>query len=215
MRLTDVAPDENPRHPGQGLGPVLTGLCVTEIVSWGVLYYAFPVLAPTMTVQAGWSTTQTTAAFSAALVVAAVVGVPVGRVLDRRGPRVVMTSGSVLATVAVGIIAWSPNLLIFAGGWLLAGIAMAGVLYQPAFAAITGWYRAGRLRALTTVTLIAGLASTVFAPLTDALSQALNWRQVYLVLGFGLALTVPLHAVLLRRPWPATGSPIRDRKSVV
>lgn len=211
MRLTGAAPDENPQRPDRGLRPVLTGLCVTEIVSWGVLYYAFPVLAPTMRVQAGWSTTQTAAAFSAALVVAAVVGVPVGRVLDRRGPRVVMTSGSVLATVAVGIIAWSPNLPIFAGGWLLAGIAMAGVLYQPAFAAITGWYQAGRLRALTTVTLIAGLASTVFAPLTDALSRALSWRQVYLVLGLGLASTIPLHAVLLRRPWPYKARPIRVR----
>ena len=34
--------------PG-GLRRVLVVLCVTEIVSWGVLYYAFPVLAPAIT----------------------------------------------------------------------------------------------------------------------------------------------------------------------
>jgi MFS family permease len=69
------------------LGTVLTGLCVTEIVSWGVLYYAFPVLAPAIRAETGWSPSLTTAAFSAALVVAAVVGVPVGRLLDQHAPR--------------------------------------------------------------------------------------------------------------------------------
>jgi hypothetical protein len=62
------------RHP-RG---VLAALCITEITSWGVLYYAFPVLAPAITAGTGWSTPVVTAAFSAALVVAALMGVPVG-----------------------------------------------------------------------------------------------------------------------------------------
>lgn len=182
---------------------MLAGLCVTEIVSWGVLYYAFAVLSPTIRADTGWSPVWTTAAFSAALVVAALVGIPVGRRLDRHGPHVIMTAGSVLAVVAVLAIAWSPSLIIFVAGWLLAGIAMAGVLYQPAFAALTGWFGDNRLRALTAVTLVAGLASTVFAPLTSALDQQLSWRQVYSVLAGGLAvITIPIHGIVLRRPWP-------------
>lgn len=204
-----------PRRPGRSgpLGPatdgargpgyVLAGLCVTEIVSWGILYYAFAILAPSIRAETGWSATWTTAAFSAALVVAALVGIPVGRVLDVRGPLQVMTGGSVLAVAAVLVIAWSPNLIIFTAGWLLAGVAMAGVLYQPAFAALTGWYGARRLQALTAVTLVAGLASTVFAPVTSALDHVLSWRQVYLVLAGALAvITIPIHAIVLRRPWP-------------
>ncbi|WP_230207923.1 MFS transporter [Microlunatus sp. Gsoil 973] len=176
---------------------------MTEIVSWGILYYAFAILAPSINSETGWSATWTTAAFSAALVVAALVGIPVGRMLDARGPLLVMTGGSVLAAGAVLVIAWSPNLIIFTGGWLLAGIAMASVLYQPAFAALTGWYGARRLHALTAVTLVAGLASTVFAPVTSALDHALSWRQVYVILAAALALiTIPVHAVVLRRPWP-------------
>ncbi|MFC7623291.1 MFS transporter [Microlunatus sp. GCM10028923] len=186
------------------LGTVLTGLCVTEIVSWGVLYYAFPVLAPSIRAQTGWSPSLTTAAFSGALVVAAVVGIPVGRLLDRHGPRLIMTLGSVLAVLACAVISWSPNLVVFALGWLLAGVAMAGVLYQPAFAALTRWYGPRRLRALTAVTLVAGLASTVFAPLTEALNAQLGWRTVFAVLAVLLAvITIPVHAVVLRRHWPA------------
>lgn len=190
------------------LGTVLTGLCVTEIVSWGVLYYAFPVLAPSIRAETGWPPSLTTAAFSAALVVAAVVGVPVGRLLDQHGPRLIMTFGSVLAVLACLVIAWSPNLIVFALGWLLAGVAMAGVLYQAAFAALTRWYGSRRLVALTAVTLVAGLASTVFAPLTEALNALWSWRTVFGVLAAGLAvITIPIHAVVLRRRWPADQAP--------
>ncbi|GAA1536459.1 MFS transporter [Actinomadura kijaniata] len=199
-------PAADRRAAGTGDRPrgVLTTLCVTEITSWGVLYYAFPVLAPTITADTGWSAPAITAAFSAALVLSAVVGVPVGRLLDRRGPHLLMTGGSVLATAAVAAIALAPGPAWFAAAWALAGVAMAAVLYQPAFAALTRYHGPGRLAALTTLTLVAGLASTVFAPLTDALADRLTWRHTYLVLAAVLALvTIPLHAIVLRRPWPA------------
>ena len=80
-----------------GLRRVLVVLCVTEIVSWGVLYYAFPArVAPAIAGDTGWSIAAVTAAFSTGLVVSALVGIPVGRWLDRIGPRLVMTTGSIL-----------------------------------------------------------------------------------------------------------------------
>ena len=42
---------------------VLLVLCLTEITSWGVLYYAFPVLAPAIADDTGWSVSAVTAAF--------------------------------------------------------------------------------------------------------------------------------------------------------
>ena len=183
---------------------MLGALCVTEITSWGVLDYAFPVLAPAIEADTGWSAATTAAAFSAALVVAAVVGIPLGRVLDRRGPRVAMTTGSVLASLAMVGVSAAPNLAWFAVAWCVVGVAMSAVLYQPAFVALTRWYGRRHVSALTTLTLVAGLASTVFAPLTAVLSTHLTWRGVYLVLAAILAVvTIPLHALVLRRPWPA------------
>lgn len=198
------------------LGTVLAALCATEIVSWGLLYYAFPVLAPRISADTGWSPVVVAAAFSAALVVSALVGVLVGRVIDRHGPRLVMTAGSVLGIMALVVIATAPGLPVFVGGWVLAGAAMAGVLYPPAFAAITGWFTARRLGALATLTLVAGLASTVFAPLTAAAGEQLGWRATYLWAAAALAvLTVPAHWFLLRRPWPArerAEEPAADRE---
>ncbi|MER6160354.1 MFS transporter [Streptomyces sp. NPDC001868] len=190
----------------------LPALCATQITSWGIVYYAFPVLNPQITASTGWSTTATTAAFSGALLISAVAGIPVGRILDRRGPRAVMTTGSVLGVTAVLAIASAPNLIAFTAAWLLAGVAMAATFYQPAFAALTRWWGEDRIRALTIVTLAGGLASTAFAPLTATLAEHLSWRGTYAVLAVLLALvTIPAHALALRGPWPPAPAPPSQR----
>jgi MFS family permease len=179
-------------------------------VSWGVLYYAFPVALSSITADTGWSAPATTAAFSAGLVVSALVGIPVGRWLDRAGPRRVMTSGSLLAAPAAAAIGLAPSLAWFILAWLVAGVAMAAVFYQAAFAALTRWYGPARVRALTALTLVAGLSSTIFAPLTSLLLEHLSWRATYLVLAGVLAVvTVPLHALVLTPPW----TPVRAHGS--
>lgn len=192
---------------------VLLILSLTEITSWGVLYYAFPVLLPTIAEDTGWDPTAVTAAFSTSQVVAAGLGIGVGRIIDRFGPRAVMTGGSTLAIPAILTIANATHLAVFFAGWLMAGIAMAGVLYPPAFAALTHWGGKARVRALTVLTLVGGLASTVFAPLTALISRQLDWRDTYLVLLMILALiTIPAHWLGLRQPWtPNTGARRKDK----
>ncbi len=183
----------------------LATLCLTQIVGWGVLYYSFPVALPAITADTGWSTTASMGASSLALVVAAGAGLLVGRVIDRRGPRATMTAGSVIAAAATLGIAAAPSLWWFAAAWVLAGAAQAMVLYAPAFTALTRWHGPARGRALMILTLVAGLASTIFAPVTAALVDHLGWRQAYVVLAILLALTtIPGHALGLRAPWPPT-----------
>ncbi|SDH60867.1 Major Facilitator Superfamily protein [Pseudonocardia oroxyli] len=140
-----------------GLRRVLVVLCATKIVSWGVRYHAFPVLAPSISADTGRPVSTVTAAFSTGLVVSALVGIWSGRLLDRIGPRPVMTVGSALAAPAVVVgIGWAPTLPLFFAAWALAGVAMAGTLYPPAFAALTRRWGPRRVRALTVVTLPAG-----------------------------------------------------------
>jgi MFS family permease len=197
---------------------VLVTLCVTVTVAYGVLYYAFTVLATGIAADTGWSETAVTAAFSAGSLFGAVAGIAAGRALQHRGPRVVMTAGSVAGAAGVAVVATAPSLPVFAVGWLIAGAGSAGTFYPPAFAALTHWYGARRVQAITTLTLVAGFSSTVFAPLTAALGDRTGWRATYLVLGGLLALTAPAHAAALRLPWhpePAADArparPISDR----
>jgi predicted MFS family arabinose efflux permease len=182
---------------------VLVTLCVTEIASYGVLFYAFTVLLPRIADESGWSQTAVTAAFSAGSLTGGVAGIVVGRVLQRHGPRWVMAGGSALGTVAILGVAWSPSYSVFFAAWVLAGVASAGLFYAPAFATLTAWYGDRRVQAITTLTLAAGFSSTIFAPLTDVLASQLTWRQTYFVLAVVLAtITLPLHLVVLNRAWP-------------
>ena len=169
----------------------------------GCAVLRLPVLAPAIADSTGWSIAAVTAAFSTGLVVSALVGIPVGRWLDRIGPRLVMTTGSVLAVPAVVGIALAPTLPWFVAAWVLAGVAMAGTLYPPAFAALTRWWGPRRLAALTALTLLAGLSSTIFAPLTATLLAHGGWRHTYLTLAAVLGLiTIPGHLWGLRGRWP-------------
>jgi hypothetical protein len=111
-----------------------------------------------------------------------------------------MTAGSVLAVLMV--VAWSRVqtvtglYLVFAG----VGLVSAAVLYEPAFAVVVRWFAADRARALLTVTVVAGFASTVFLPLSQALIRAVGWRDALLLLALVLAVTTVLpHALVLRR----------------
>ncbi|MGW4632884.1 MFS transporter [Nocardia sp. NPDC004415] len=210
MSSTVTATQTGPASPGAGLRRrVLITLCLTEITSWGILYYAFPVLSVSISADTGWSLPMLTAAFSLGQLAAALTGIPVGRILDRIGPRTVMTAGSVLAIPALIVVALALNPAVFFLGWLVAGVAMGAVLYPPAFAALTRWYGTDHVKALMILTLAAGLASTVFAPLTAVLIQRTDWRATYLVLTLVLAvITVPGHLFGLRGPWPPAPPPI-------
>ncbi|MEV2275860.1 MFS transporter [Nocardiopsis sp. NPDC049922] len=177
-------------------------LCATVTISYGALFYAFPVLSTAIAADTGWSITVITAFFSGSQVVAGLAGIAVGRRLQRHGPRPVMTMAALLAPPALVAIAAAPGPAVFGAAWLVAGFAMAGLFYPPAFAALTSWYGAGRVRALTVLTLVAALASTVFAPLTASLEVMFGWRGAYLVLAAVMTVTVvPLHTFALPRPW--------------
>ncbi|WP_022882165.1 MFS transporter [Gryllotalpicola ginsengisoli] len=196
---------------------VLVALCVTEIVSYGCLYYAFTVLVPSIAESTGWSAFGLTAAFSAGSLVGAAAGIPVGRVLQRHGPRPVMTLGSLLGAAGVAAVALAPSFAVFVAAWLLVGVATAGLYYSPAFAALTGWFGQRGVQAITTLTLAAGFASTIFAPFTAFLDDRLGLRGSYIVLGaIVLVVTLPAHALALRLPWqprPAV-SGVRNRDIV-
>jgi MFS family permease len=206
VTLPDAVPRQSDALDDQGLRRVVTVLSTVQIVSWGCLYYAFAALQSSIAVETGWSPMAVTGAFSASQLVAGAVGIWVGRHIDAFGPRRVMTAGSLVALPGLTMVALAPDLAVFYAGWLITGAAMAGTLYPPAFAALTHWAGVRRVRALTTLTLVAGLASTVFAPLASALDDLLGWRLAYLVLLAGLVVvTVPLHWWGLDHPWRAAG----------
>ena len=175
-------------------------LALTETTSWGILYYAFTVFLTPIQEELGWSRGALTGAFSLALLLSGVAGIPFGRWLDRHGPRSLMTLGSCAATLLV--LAWAEvqGLTMFYLIWAGIGVTMAAVLYEPAFFVVATWFVRQRGRALTVLTLVAGLASVIYIPLAGWLVQWQGWRAALYTLAAILAVgTIPLHAIVLRR----------------
>lgn len=179
---------------------IALALAITETVSYGVMYYAFSVFITPMEAELGWTRGQLTGAFSLSLLIAGLVAFPVGHWLDKHGARLLMTVGSIGATAMA--LLWSrvntlPEFILIMA---LMGFCAAAVLYEPAFAVIATWFEHKRGTAMAVVTFIAGFSSTIFIPLTDALLVAYGWRQAVFILGILLgAITIPLHALVLRR----------------
>lgn len=180
----------------------LAALCIAQTTSWGLLYYSLPVAVPPIADETGWSHTAITAALTFGLIVSAIAGLRVGKLLNVNGPRRLMTVGSLIGVVALLMVAWSPNLAWFYIAWLIAGLAQSAVLYPPAFAVLTRWYGPQRIRPLTTLTLVAGFASTVFAPVVAYLVDQFGWRVSYVIMAVILGVvTVPLHIFFLNGRW--------------
>jgi MFS family permease len=182
-----------------GWALVLT-LGLTAAVSYGVLAYAFAVFVTPMSEELGWSKATITGAFSVAQLVAGLAAIPAGRWMDRNGGRALMTLGSVFA--AILLIAWSRvhSVVVFYVVWALLGVVSAAVLYEPAFVVVTTWFRRDRARAFTVLTVIGGLSSIIFVPLTTLLVERFGWRSALLwMAGISLVLAALPQALVLRR----------------
>jgi predicted MFS family arabinose efflux permease len=179
---------------------VLATLSLTVTVSYGVMIYAFPVLLRPMERDLGVTRGQASAALSIGLLVSAFAAFPVGRWLDRRSPRHLMTFGSLLAGAALLCWAAVTSLWQLYAVFGVMGIAMATLLYGPAFTVLAKLFWPSPRRALTVLTLFGGLAGIVFTPLTDGLVQSTSWRTTLVVLaGVAVLLTAIPHAVFLPR----------------
>lgn len=175
-------------------------LATTTTVSYGVLFYAFSVFIAPMEAEFGWSRGELSGAFSLSLLITGLVALPVGYWLDKHGSRLLMTAGSIGAMVAVMLWSQVNTLPEFIAATALMGFFGAAILYEPAFAVIATWFSQSRGTAMAIVTFIAGFASTIFTPLSQALLEAYGWRQAILILAIILgAINIPLHALFLRR----------------
>ena len=83
---------------------VLT-LGITQTITWGILYYGFAVFMPVLEAEFGWSRGAMSGAFALATLLSGICAAPVGHWLDTRGPRLLMSAGSVAAVLLLHALA--------------------------------------------------------------------------------------------------------------
>lgn len=162
-----------------------------QLVNWGVLYFAFGVLLVPLERALAAPRWLVAGAFSFGLLVSAAVSPVIGRLADRgQGPAVMQAGGLLAAGLLIGWAAW-PALWSTYLAWGLLGLCMSAILYEPVFAIVGRAFSdpADRMRAIATVTVMGGLASSVFLPATAALNARLDWRGTATALGVLIGVT--------------------------
>ncbi len=180
---------------------VIAALGLSQIIGYGTLYYAFPILVPFVARDFAVSEALIYAVFSAGLLVGGLAAPFAGRAMDRFGAPRLMAGGSILAGLALAVMAAAPVLWVWLAGVVLIETISVTVLYDAAFASLARLTGPAARAAITRLTLIAGFASTIFWPLTGWLIPWLGWRGTYaLFAGLHLTVALGLHLWLLRRP---------------
>src|SRR5262249_4309023 len=181
------------------LGAVVA-LGITQITAWGTSYYCLGVLAGPIGQDTGWSRGFVFLGFTVALLVMGVVSNAVGRAIDRRGARAVMTLGTVLVSIGLFALSQVRSEAVYLVVWAFLGVGMRLCLYDAAFPALVQVAPSRGRKAISYLTLFGAFASSVFWVIGHALEEQVGWRQTLVVFALiNLAVCFPLHWLGLAR----------------
>jgi MFS family permease len=177
---------------------VVVALGTSQTLSWACSYYLPAILAAPMARELGIPSSWVFGAFSAALVLSALLGPWAGRMIDRRGGRDVLVASNLVIAAGLVTLAIAPGTTVLVAGWLLLGLGMSLGLYDAAFATLAGLYGRAARSPITGITLIAGFASTVGWPLSALMEETIGWRNACLVwAALQLLVGLPLNRLLV------------------
>jgi predicted MFS family arabinose efflux permease len=174
---------------------------MAQLIGWGISYYLIGVFGEAMAADLGHGMSVVHGGFSLALMVMGVASGPAGRLIDRFGGRPMLVAGAVLTAVGCAGLALAHGLVLHYAAWACLGLAMRLSLYDAAFAALARLLGPAARKPIAQITLLGGLASTVFWPIGHGLAEAFGWRgAVWSYAGFALA-TIPMHLALPAGRW--------------
>jgi len=128
----------------------------------------------------------------------AVLGPSVGRAIDNRGGRGVLTLSNLVLAGGLILLGTAQGIVTLAIAWAALGVGMAMGLYDPAFATLTGLYGRAARGPITGITLIAGFASTVGWPLSAFLDAQFGWRWAcFIWAALHILVGLPLNRLLI------------------
>jgi MFS family permease len=174
---------------------------------------AFSLFLPPILDEFGWERGVTAGAFSFGFLVSAILSPSLGRLMDRRGPRVVMEMG-------VGLVAAGLLLAPFVGRpWHLyatLGVLVGGgsvcLSYTGQSLYLPNWFVRQRGLAISLAFSGVGIGSIVLFPSLQALIASAGWRTACVAMGvLVLAVLAPLNLLVRHRPEDLGLEPDGDR----
>lgn len=173
----------------------------------------FSLFFPPILNEFGWERGVTAGAFSFGFFVATALGPLLGRLMDQRGPRVVIEFG-VIAT-ALGLLlaalATQPWHLYLTLGVLI-GVSSMFLGYTGHSLFLPNWFVRRRGLAISIAFSGVGIGSIVLMPGLQAVIEHAGWRAACIAMGvMVLVILAPLNLLLRRRPEELGSGPDGDR----
>ncbi len=177
---------------------VVVAAFIIMLVGYG-LFNSFGVFFKPLVTEFGWTRATTSAAFSLSMIVSGVLGVVMGGLNDRFGPRIVLTVCGCF--LGLGFLLMSQTatiwqLYLFYG--VIIGIGVSG-LWVPLLSTVARWFV--KRRSLMTGIVLAGMGiGTLVAPLVvSRLIAAYDWRMACIILSIAILIVIALASQFLRR----------------
>jgi MFS family permease len=177
---------------------VVVAAFIIMVVSWGP-YSVFGIFFNPLLDEFGWTRAMTSGAFSLSMILHGVLGIVMGGLTDRFGPRIVVTLCGIL--LGAGYLLMSQittiwQLYLFYG--LMIGIGISGV-WVPLLSTVARWFL--KRRSLMTGIVVAGLGvgGLIAPPVISRLIAAYDWRLSYAMQGIIMIVIMVLGAQFLRR----------------
>ena len=181
---------------------VLGCACCAGFSRQGGAVATLSIFVEPMTRDFGWSRTALSGAVSLGGVLAALSSPVLGRVLDRRGARLVLCLAVLLTGTADMLLSLTSSLLMFYLLFCVARMNFAGPFDLGIYGAVNNWFVTHRARA-TAIATLAQMAGLVILPL---IAQAAilhdGWRAGWLAVGVAVLVIgfIPNWLLMVRRP---------------
>ena len=135
---------------------VVVTLGTAQTLAWGSSYYLPAILADPIAQGLGLSRTAVFGLFSGALLLSAVLGPSVGRAIDNRGGRGVLTFSNLVLAAALVLLGTAQGFVTLAMAWAVLGVGIAMGLYDRRSPPSPGSTARSARGPITGITLIAG-----------------------------------------------------------
>jgi MFS family permease len=172
---------------------IVVVLAITQLVGWGTL--SLPaVIGEQLAQDLGLSLPAVFAGTTTNLVVTGITGSLLANVFVRYGAGRVMAVGSLIAAPGFWLLAVADGPLSYYTGWIVLGVASAAMLSTPTYILLNELAGAAAKRPIGALMLVTGLSSSVFWPITAALTGAIGWRWTVAIYGVTMiVICFPLH----------------------
>jgi sugar phosphate permease len=205
MTEADVDDGAAERRRCQGLAVATAFLALFSIV--GLALYGLPFFYDFFVRDLGWTRQQVTSGNALSkLIVGPLFGFLAGTIVDRFGPRRLMLFGILIAGLALVGLAGTATLAAFYAFYFMNALGNVCGGPLPNQVLLSGWFSAGRGKAMGIAYLGIGIGGALVPLLAHALTQALGWRTALQVLGVLMIVIAFPVAFFVREPPGTAGS---------